>query len=574
MTGRQPDNPARRRDPSNERGWLVAALVLTAVLVLIGLLRIAARLMTPDWDPRGIEYVTTYPARAWLAAIPMIVGVAALVAAAGWVLRPRRGATRVDAKAASMARPKDLDVMHGAAARDDAARLGSSAAADAGPPIARLLPGRQMLHASWEWVQVWIMGPRAGKTSCVCVPQVLHTAGPVLGTTNKRDLVDQTRGPRSELGHVWVFDPQDIIGEPAGWWWDPLSFVTDLQRAEQLAELFAASARDEGAKTDAYFDTEAQNYLALILYAAALSKQPITRVHEWMTMPSDETPVLTLRMAGEAAAANALNGIINLTERQRDGVVGTARKMVAWLTNRHLLQWITDDGTGRPHFDPAAFVTTRQSLFLVSREGQGTTRAITAALTVATITEAEKIGARSPQGRLPVPLTVVLDEAANVVRWPQLPDLYSHFGSRGIVVSTFLQSWNQGVAVWGRDGMEKLWSAANVRVVGAGVAQADFMGDLSVLIGDHDVIRRDTSTSGAGSRGLFDGSSRSVSTRVQRERIFEAADLTAMPRGRAVMLSSGAPAALLELRHWSELDQADAITASEQHYTAQIGAQS
>ena len=88
------------------------------------------------------------------------------------------------------------------------------------------------------------------------------------------------------------------------------------------------------------------------------------------------------------------------------------------------------------------------------------------------------------------------------------------------------------------------------------------------------MIRRDTSTSGAGSRGLFDGSSRSVSTRVQRERIFEAADLTAMPRGRAVMLSSGAPAALLELRHWSELAQAEAITASEQHYTAQIGAQS
>ena len=72
----------------------------------------------------------------------------------------------------------------------------------------------------------------------MCVPQVLHTAGPVLGTTNKRDLVDQTRGPRSELGHVWMFDPQDIIGEPAGWWWDPLSFVTELQRAEQLAELF------------------------------------------------------------------------------------------------------------------------------------------------------------------------------------------------------------------------------------------------------------------------------------------------------------------------------------------------
>ena len=102
------------------------------------------------------------------------------------------------------------------------------------------------------------------------------------------------------------------------------------------------------------------------------------------------------------------------------------------------------------------------------------------------------------------------------------------------------------------------------------MTQADFLGDVSALIGDHDVVREDVSTSGAGSRGLLDGSSRSVSTRVQRERILEAADLAALPRGRAVMLSSGAPAALLELRHWSDTDQADAIAASEAYFTSQI----
>ena len=51
----------------------------------------------------------------------------------------------------------------------------------------------------------------------------------------------------------------------------------------------------------------------------------------------------------------------------------------------------------------------------------------------------------------------VLDEAANVCRWRELPNLYSHYGSRGIVLMTILQSWSQGVEVWGRDGMRKLW---------------------------------------------------------------------------------------------------------------------
>ena len=43
---------------------------------------------------------------------------------------------------------------------------------------------------------------------------------------------------------------------------------------------------------------------------------------------------------------------------------------------------------------------------------------------------------------------------------------YSHYGSRGICMMTILQSWSQGVEVWGRDGMRKLWSAANVKVYG------------------------------------------------------------------------------------------------------------
>ncbi|MEK8229329.1 TraG/TraD/VirD4 family protein [Oerskovia sp. M15] len=60
----------------------------------------------------------------------------------------------------------------------------------------------------------------------------------------------------------------------------------------------------------------------------------------------------------------------------------------------------------------------------------------------------------------------MLDEAANVCRWRELPNLYSHYGSRGIVLDTVLQSWSQGVEVWGESGMKKLWSASNVKVYG------------------------------------------------------------------------------------------------------------
>ena len=84
------------------------------------------------------------------------------------------------------------------------------------------------------------------------------------------------------------------------------------------------------------------------------------------------------------------------------------------------------------------------------------------------------------------------------------------------------------------------------------------------LIGDHDTIRRDVSTSGK-TNGFLD-SGRNVSTRIQRERVLDAAELAALPSRRMVMLASGTRAALLATQHWTERDGADLITESMQHY--------
>src|SRR5674536_386111 len=42
--------------------------------------------------------------------------------------------------------------------------------------------------------------------------------------------------------------------------------------------------------------------------------------------------------------------------------------------------------------------------------------------------------------------------------------LYSHLGSRGIVVLTILQSYAQGVGVWGETGMKALWSLSLIHI--------------------------------------------------------------------------------------------------------------
>lgn len=562
MSTRRRSNRARRSDPTSSEMWVLALLGLLGLMGVYVMVWAGSRMA--EWTEAGplgflSEWATgVVRIPAWLPITALVLSCGVLVLL-GLAVRGRSTGTgaRVDSKAQSMAQAADLREMLARGARADAERLGATRASQ-GIPVARLIPRRETLFASWEWVQTWIMGPRAGKTTCVCVRQVLETQGPVVATTNKRDLVDMTRGARGELGTVWVFDPQDIIGEEPSWWWNPLSYVKGIAEAQEVAGLFAASSKDTEARTDAYFDTEAMNYLSSLLLAAAAAEEPITAVHKWASRPEDDTPVQLLRLAGHDGVATTLQSIIGLTDRQRDGVVGTARKMISWLANPAILPWITPQ-SGRREFSPHDFVRSTETLYLVSKEGRGTTRAVTVALTVATLAAAEDFASHSPRGRLPVPMMVVLDEAANVVRWPELPDLYSHFGSRGIVLSTFLQSWNQGVAVWGKDGMEKLWSASNLRVVGAGVAQADFLNDVATLISDHDVVHRSVSKSGR--------SGQSTSLDVRRERIFETGELSSLPRGRAVMLSSGAPAALIELVHWSEREYAQKVRDSEAHFT-------
>ena len=229
--------------------------------------------------------------------------------------------------------------------------------------------------------------------------------------------------------------------------------------------------------------------------------------------------------------------------------------MAACLANTAIEPWVnpTPDGDARPRFDPREFVTASGTLYSLSKEGVGTAGPLVTALTAAMIEAAEELAARSPGGRLPIPLVGILDEAANVCRWTDLPDLYSHFGSRGIPILSLFQSYSQGVAVFGRDGMRKLWSASNIKLYAGGVSEPEFLAELADLIGTYD---RETTTASL-NRGI-----RSTSTSLKRDRILEVAELADLPRGRAILFSSGARAALLRTVPWYAGPHAAAINAS------------
>ncbi|MGV9668382.1 type IV secretory system conjugative DNA transfer family protein [Nocardia niigatensis] len=447
-----------------------------------------------------------------------------------------------------------------------------------GVMIARAVIDGSPLYASFEDLHLDIWGPRSGKSTSRVIPAVMEAPGAVVATSNKRDVVDATRTARKEKGAVWVFDPQAVAAEECSWYWDPIAWVSDgdgtagmQERAAELAGHFAAAG--EG-KRDAFFDQEGEDLLAALFLACALSKAPITQAFEWVTRSDDREPVDVLDEHGLPMLAGALSDQYSAPEKQKGGVFSTARKMAACLKFERIHPWVCPPAAGersRRAFDVAEFVTGTDTLYALSKEGKSSAGPLVTAMCAAVAAAGEVEGTRHPRGRLPVPLLIVLDEAANIVRWAELPKMYSHFGSRGIVVMTILQSWAQGVRCWGPEGMTALWSAANVKVLGAGLDDAAFLRDRSELIGPHYELVNSTSTSNSKS-----GSSRSTSTQRVSESTLHASDLAHLPKGRVVVFVSGHRPVLAATVPWFDRPYAAQVQAAvdaieESHATAQAG---
>jgi len=547
-----------------------APLILLCVLVGIWvLIAAAARLGGVDDLGRGWLMVpfgvllgkASWQAGAtwWLVGLCLALTGASAGAVLGWrrLFRGKGKRTRVDDAAHLLGRGAAIEPITRTHAQQVATRLG----VEAGTPgilIGTSTVTGKPVYGTWEDTQIDIWGPRTGKTTSRAIPAVMDAPGAVVVTSNKRDLTDATRDPRANKGNVWVFDSEQVVGETPDWWWPPLSYVADDTRALRLANHFMFATRKPGDKGDAYFDDAGRDLLADIMLAAALDAQPVTLVYGWLTQRRNPRPISVLKDAGYLLQADRLLESQHMSDRQQDGVYGTALKAAACLTIRSIMPWINPTGPNdkRPTLNPTQFVTGENTLYSLSREGTGVAAPLVTALTVAVVEAAEKLATTQPGGRLATPMLCCLDEAANVCKWGALPDLYSHYGSRGIVLLTFLQSWSQGVDTWGSSGMRKMYSAANIKVYGGGVDEAEFLENMSKIVGNWDRPTGSTSTNSG------QGGSRSYSTQTTRARILDIEDLAAMPRGRALVIASGAVPSMVNTVPWTARPDAPAIAAS------------
>jgi type IV secretion system protein VirD4 len=196
----------------------------------------------------------------------------------------------------------------------------------AGPSAARIIVGYMARPkarvAITENVQMAVVAaPRTGKSSGLVIPAILEHEGPLVTTSVRTDVAQHTLARRRRLGRVWVWDP---FGENSDDW-DLLQGCEDWEHALLVARWLGHARRiGEGINQD-YFDQEAEGLVAPYLHAAALTPDvTATDVYQWILSRDEKTAAEILDDAGAADAKQRLQAVYAYTERQRDGIIGTA----------------------------------------------------------------------------------------------------------------------------------------------------------------------------------------------------------------------------------------------------------
>ncbi|MFI9186848.1 type IV secretory system conjugative DNA transfer family protein [Streptomyces goshikiensis] len=408
---------------------------------------------------------------------------------------------------------------------------------DRGVLLGTHIPSGVELRGSDEDTYVAIMAPRAGKSTSLAIPVAEEAPGALLMTSNKSDVYAATMASRAEVGQTFLFDTQGVAQAPRRMWIDLIAQAETLEGAERLASHFTGQITSEQA--DPFWSQAAADLLTGLFRAAWWDGATVREVMRWLSDPREKAP-LNILYAHEPVLGEQVESSINIAEETQSGIYQNARTAMSALRDEKVLAWVTPD-KDLPRFDPEAFATSRDTLYLLSKKG-GPSSALVAAVADAVFTAGAEAGERHG-GRLPEPMRAVLDEAANICKIADLPDLYSHLGSRGITPFVILQSYRQGVKSWGEVGMDAMWSAATKKIIGVGIDDAKFAADISTLTGAHYIERGSYSKS-------KDGGSRSWSE--QREQILDPAEIRAMKKGTALLMSTGMPMAQIALRPWYE----------------------
>jgi type IV secretory pathway TraG/TraD family ATPase VirD4 len=296
----------------------------------------------------------------------------------------------------------------------------------------------------------------------------------------------------------------------------------------------AGAARSPGWAAD-HWTERAEALLAPLLHAAAITGTGIEQVVRWVNRHDLDTALAVLPGTGSQLAADILAGLSDTDQRELSGIWSTASGILAAYRSEIALA-----GTRDPNFEPAQLPASTDTVYVCASARH---QALAAPLVVGLIEQVRAAAYLAPSGRPPI--TLALDEAANIAPLPDLPSIVAEGGSQGLVTLACFQDLSQARVRWGQaaDGFLSLFG---VKVVLPGIGDLRTLELVSRLGGEADApVRSISRRSWLVGR---QGTTVTASTRRQRRLPVEA--VAQLPPGTAILIDGAKAPTWLRLTPW------------------------
>ncbi|MCX4865644.1 type VI secretion protein [Streptomyces sp. NBC_00825] len=296
-----------------------------------------------------------------------------------------------------------------------------------------------------------VYGPAATRRP-TAVQAIREADGPALVVTSDPTVWAETKDARAKLGPVLVYDPGHLCDTPARLHWSPTAGCEKPDTAAARSAALLAPVRPQ-ARIDAATADTAETLLQCWLHAAAIDGRPFRQVHRWALGGSAHEPVRLLRTHPKAASglAGLLESALTAHPERREMAQELTVRAFGALSSVHIREACTPNRADSLALE--SFAGEGGTLYVVGepiedpRSGPGAMPLLTA-LTAHVVEHGRRMAARSTDGRLDPPMTLVLDDIAAVAPLPRLPELLANGRATGLPTLALLRSREQARARW------------------------------------------------------------------------------------------------------------------------------
>lgn len=328
--------------------------------------------------------------------------------------------------------------------------------------------------------------PGSGKSMGLLLPNALEWAGPLVITTVKASDLDMIYARRAALGPVYVVAPKGIPGRTTARW-SPVEYCQTEEDADEMAKwLTEASSNSSDPKAQTWLE-QAQPIVKGLLLAARVSGEGITAFRRWLSLGKDAVDTVegVLLDAGFTEAAEDYASPWRRLHADGQGSVQLTLNVIARVYQDKAVR----DTSSTSDFTAEEVLAKGGTIVIVASASDSKRFAPLITALIASVIHA----AETQYGRTGKPLSpalgLLIDEAGNVLRYPELATVLTTGRGQGIVMLTIWHDLSQLRTSLGDDKANTVFSASPLRMLLPGVADPETLQYFNTMLGRAEVKR-------------------------------------------------------------------------------------